>query len=230
MIGVYFTYESHVLNSQGYIYNKASRGFEPRFRVCGLRLPTRSARQTSWRKVAKKVMAKRFEEGYPTLLAGRSRYTAQEKIVIYSTPFAIQSVKQTSEGFVLEQNSTVKLLPTGLVKAILTKTEQSLGFFKWATTHHKPEVAITKIFDVWSDHAIALITGDGVYWFFKHQGKWNMQPVGQGITQIINCVKKGNIMIVIGKADPRMVGYSLDFDTFTVTQINLPKEIEALLK
>jgi hypothetical protein len=72
-------------------------------------------------------MAKRFEEGCPTLLAGRFRYTSQEKIVIYSTPFAIQSVKQTSEGFVLEQNLIVKLLPTGLVRAIPTKTEQSLA-------------------------------------------------------------------------------------------------------
>jgi hypothetical protein len=54
MIGVYFTYESHILNSQGYIYNKASQEFEPRFRVRGLRSPTRSARQTSGGKVAKK--------------------------------------------------------------------------------------------------------------------------------------------------------------------------------
>jgi hypothetical protein len=229
MIGVYFTYESRVLNSQGHIYNKASLKFEPKFRVCGLRSP-RNARQTSWRKVTKKVIAKQFEEGYPTLMAGRSRYTAQEKVIIYSTPFAIKSVRQAREGFVLEQNSTVKLLPTGLVKAILTKTEQSHGFFKWVTTRHECEVGITEIFDVWSNHAVALIKGEGAFWFFKQQGKWNMQPVGQGITRIINCVKKGNTMIVVGKADPRMVGYSLDFDTFTVTQINLPKEIEALLK
>jgi hypothetical protein len=44
-------------------------------------------------------------------------------------------------------------------------------------------------------------------------------------------------MIVIGKQEkspftpnPRMVGYRLDLDAFTVTQIDLPKEIEALLQ
>jgi hypothetical protein len=250
MIGVYFTYEAnvkhaqlyfaseyHVLNSQGHIYNEKSRKFEAAFRVCGLRLPTRNARQTSWRTVAKNVMVKHFEEGYPSLKAGRTRYTTKEHVIIYATPFAIDSVKQTKAGFVLKQNSTVKPLPTGLVKTILATTEQSRVFFYWATTPHEREVAITKLFDAWPDHAVASITGDGAYWFFKKQGEWNTQPIGQRITRIINCVKRDNAMIVIGKQEkspftpnPRMVGYRLDLDAFTVTQIDLPKEIEALLQ
>jgi len=228
MTGEYYGCTTHVLDSNGRIFNPKKSAFDSNYRVRGLK---QHGRLILWKNVVKLIKTKGFAEGYLAIKTGRHSYTVSYTDVVYPAPFPIRSVTRINSQFVLEHNSIQKPVPTQLITAILNVAEHDPTFAEWV---QKAALAETKtlfsmIADVGKNYAIVLFNNGNLYWFRKEE-TWVAAVLEHGIRRVLCCLKRPDGLVVVGEVKSHMVGFNLNFTAKTATPINITPELEVLLR